>query len=356
MVIQSRQWDTFMRPWIEQSSYASKVEAKVVEDIILVEKKFWNALKYCLNCVTPLVKVLRLGDGDSKPAMGYIYEAMDRAKEQIAKRLDNVEKRYKKIWEIIDKRWNYQLHRPLHASAYFLNPKFHYDPNFNADIEVKMGLYKTLDRLSLWWNSYGEECKELQSLAIRVLSLTCSATGCERNWSVFDQIHSKRRNRLEQQRLNALVFVKYNLQLESRQKLREAKGDTYDPICLSDLESDDEWITEREDPCLIEGNSWMDVDECFNIEEGGSSKKRKRGPRNINAYKIDKGKDNNVAILVEDNVIAKKNNKGKGILIEENEDNELGDGGESEEEDDEGIVLLDDSKNDSESDDFGLDD
>ena len=29
---------------------------------------------------------------------------------------------------------------------------------------------------------------------------------------VFDQIHSKRRNRLEQQRLNALVFVKYNLQ------------------------------------------------------------------------------------------------------------------------------------------------
>ena len=30
----------------------------------------------------PLVKVLRLIDGD-KPAMGYLYEAMDRAKETI---------------------------------------------------------------------------------------------------------------------------------------------------------------------------------------------------------------------------------------------------------------------------------
>ena len=81
---------------------------------------------------------------------------------------------------------------------------------------------------------------------MRIMSLTCSATGCERNWSTFDQVHTKRRNRLEQQSLNALVFVKYNLQLEMRQKCREEKGDTYDPICLLDIESDDEWIIEKE--------------------------------------------------------------------------------------------------------------
>ena len=127
------------------------------------------------------------------------------------------------------------------------------------------------------------ECNELQNFAVRVLSLTCSATGCERNWSVFEHIHSKKRNRLEQQRLNALVFVKYNLNLESRQKIKEEKRETYDPICLSDMESDDEWITEREEPCLSdleleEGDkSWMDVQECFNIEEGAPNRKRKRG-------------------------------------------------------------------------------
>ncbi|KAI9126444.1 hypothetical protein K1719_002865 [Acacia pycnantha] len=128
---------------------------------------------------------------------------------------------------------------------------------------------------ALWWNSFGDDCKELQTIAIHILSLTCSATGCERNWSVFDQIHSKRINRLEQQRLNALVFVKYNLQLEIRKKQREEKGDTYDPICLSDLDYDEEWITEQEDPCLMDGESWMDVHECFNVDEGDQSKKRR---------------------------------------------------------------------------------
>jgi hypothetical protein len=38
---------------------------------------------------------------------------------------------------------------------------------------------------------------ELQKLAIWVLSQTCSSSGCECNWSVFEKIHSKKCNRLE---------------------------------------------------------------------------------------------------------------------------------------------------------------
>jgi len=53
----------------------------------------------------------------------YIYEAMDRAKEQIASNFKNEDSRYKKVWKITDTRWNLQLHRPLHAAAYYLNPK-----------------------------------------------------------------------------------------------------------------------------------------------------------------------------------------------------------------------------------------
>jgi hypothetical protein len=29
-----------------------------------------------------------------------------------------------------------------------------------------------------WWDSYGDECPELQRFAIRVLSLTCTSSGC----------------------------------------------------------------------------------------------------------------------------------------------------------------------------------
>ena len=57
---------------------------------------------------------------------------------------------------------------------------------------------------------------------------------------------------MEQQRLNALVFTKYNLRLEARHRKRIEEGDVYDPISLSNMESNDEWITEKEDPTLPE--------------------------------------------------------------------------------------------------------
>ncbi|CAL0310875.1 unnamed protein product [Lupinus luteus] len=65
-----------------------------------------------------------------------------------------------------------------------------------------------------WWETYGCRTPNLQRLAVRVLSQTCSASGCERNWSVFENIHTNKRNRLEHQKLNDLVFVRYNLRLQ----------------------------------------------------------------------------------------------------------------------------------------------
>ena len=132
----------------------------------------------------------------------------------------------------------------------------------------------------------GELWRKVQrapKLVVRVLNVTCSATGCERNWSTLEHIHSKKRNCLEQQQLNALVFVKYNIQLELRHAQRQLQSEElYDPIRLSDLESDDEWITEREDALLsVDDYSWMDVQECFTFDEGPSRNKRKRGIMNL---------------------------------------------------------------------------
>lgn len=39
------------------------------------------------------------------------------------------------------------MHRPLHAAAYFLNPQFQYSPNFNANADIKIGLYTCLQRM-----------------------------------------------------------------------------------------------------------------------------------------------------------------------------------------------------------------
>ncbi|XP_050207472.1 uncharacterized protein LOC126656891 [Mercurialis annua] len=108
--------------WVK-SQYASKPEAKRVGTIMLSDVRFWKSVKYCLKCVSPIVKVLRLVDGDAKLAMGYIYEVMDRAKEQIANNFNKQLTKYERVWKIIDTRWDLQLHMPLHAAGYFLNPK-----------------------------------------------------------------------------------------------------------------------------------------------------------------------------------------------------------------------------------------
>lgn len=80
---------------------------------------------------------------------------------------------------------------------------------------------------------------------MRVLSLTCSATGYdERHWNIFDLVHNKKKP-LRAIDIKCFIFFKYNLQHEMRQKFGEDKGDTYEHKYLSNIESDDEWITKK---------------------------------------------------------------------------------------------------------------
>ncbi|KAJ7977287.1 HAT transposon superfamily protein [Quillaja saponaria] len=104
------------------SKWAKEQAGKKAAQSVLADS-FWAGIIYALKVTGPLVRVLRLVDGENKPAMGYIYEAMDRAKEAIAASFnDNEKHKYELIYSIIDKRWDCQLHRPLHAAGYYLNP------------------------------------------------------------------------------------------------------------------------------------------------------------------------------------------------------------------------------------------
>ena len=51
----------------------------------------WNQVVFTFKVMAPLVHVLRLVDGESKATMGYIYEAMEKAKEIIMKSFNNDE-------------------------------------------------------------------------------------------------------------------------------------------------------------------------------------------------------------------------------------------------------------------------
>jgi hypothetical protein len=126
----------------------------------------------------PLVKVMWLLDGE-KLAMGYIYEAMDQAKEQMKTTYKDRVAKYGPILEIIDIRWNNQLHRPIHATGYLFNPRYHYRAQLGEDEtgEVKDRLYECLEHMIL------DEAEELE--IHRQISSFTRATG------TFDKILAK---------------------------------------------------------------------------------------------------------------------------------------------------------------------
>ena len=61
--------------------------------------------------MVPLVRVLKIVIQDKKLTLSIIYEVMYKIK--LAIKASN--KNYKKYWDIIDRRWEGQLHRHLHA-------------------------------------------------------------------------------------------------------------------------------------------------------------------------------------------------------------------------------------------------
>ncbi|KAF5474589.1 hypothetical protein F2P56_006477, partial [Juglans regia] len=74
--------------WIASNHSKSSI-GKEIAEIILEDKEFWVQCQFIVKVSEPLVRVLRLVDGDEKPAMGYLYDAMERAKENIKARCNN---------------------------------------------------------------------------------------------------------------------------------------------------------------------------------------------------------------------------------------------------------------------------
>ncbi|WOH08409.1 hypothetical protein DCAR_0727849 [Daucus carota subsp. sativus] len=211
--------------WIT-SPYYKEPNGKKIASIVMMPS-FWNSVVRSCKVAGPLVSVLRLVDGENRPPMGYIYEAMDRAKEAIADAFNKNEARYQEYYDIIDNRWDIQLHQPLHAAGYYLNPEFYYkNPEIEKDKEVSVGLYKCIERMIAdvsVQDKIGEQL-EIYKRAEGLFGLPLAIR--------------QKRNRFEQQKLNDLVFVKYNRALKRRYELRNI----IDPISLNEIDKSNEWL------------------------------------------------------------------------------------------------------------------
>ncbi|GAU49013.1 hypothetical protein TSUD_285000 [Trifolium subterraneum] len=111
----------------EWKSSESTELRKWVEDAVL-DKEFWK----------------------NEPAMGFIYDEMEKAKEEIQMGLfeGGVEREsFMLTQKIIDECWDKKAYSPLHAAGYHLNPQFHYRHGFRDDIKIKRGLQQCITRM-----------------------------------------------------------------------------------------------------------------------------------------------------------------------------------------------------------------
>ncbi|KAL1220640.1 hypothetical protein V5N11_003344 [Cardamine amara subsp. amara] len=244
----------------------------------ITDEAFWKAVALVNQLTGPLLRALRIVFSEKRPAMGYVYAALYRAKEAIKTHLVTRE-HYIIYWKIIDRWWEQQQHIPLLAAGFFLNPKFFYTANEEMRSEIILAVLDCIERLvpddkiqdkiikelnsyktavgvfgrnlairardtmlpAEWWSTYGESCLNLSRFAVRILSQTCSSSvGCRKKQIPVEQIYQSK-NSIEQKRLSDLVFVQYNMRL--RQVDTETGGDTCDPLSHNRMDVLKDWVS-----------------------------------------------------------------------------------------------------------------
>ncbi|XP_057979338.1 uncharacterized protein LOC131165491 [Malania oleifera] len=259
-------------------------------------QSFWSSSHLVIRLTDPLLRLLRIVCSKKRPAMGYVYAGVYRAKETIKKEFVK-KKEYSIYWNIIDFRWEQLRQLPLHAAGFYLNPRFLYSIEGDMHSDIVSGMFDCIERLVTdikiqdkiikemnsyknavgdfgrkmairardtllpveWWSTYGGGCPNLARLAVRILSQTCSLMGHKRSQVPFEQMYNTR-NCLERQRLNDLVFVQYNLQL--KQMVQKSRGeDSVDPISFDSVCFVEDWIAENNVCSEDCGSSdWMAID------------------------------------------------------------------------------------------------
>ncbi|KAM0924434.1 hypothetical protein ACQ4PT_004856 [Festuca glaucescens] len=273
----------FRSDQMDEMGYLKKVKGTEANKTVCSEL-FWRGVDSAVNFFEPLANLLWRMDSDV-PIMGFIYDAFVDAKKEISTKCENEETCLQEVLDIVDKRWDKKLKGPLHRAGYFLNPYYYYENKLNIELDgsFKDGLIACMEKMvrdgskediimddiqvyqdedgsfgrasakrqrrnksfdpAKWWSNHGSSAPNLRVLAMRILSLTCSSSACERNFSVFQQVHTKSRNRLLHDKMRDLVFIKANSKLKQNRGMK-----TRDPIELkifADVveDEDNEWIT-----------------------------------------------------------------------------------------------------------------
>ncbi|XP_037484298.1 uncharacterized protein LOC119363099 isoform X2 [Triticum dicoccoides] len=112
------------RAWEDMKNVKTKKGKDATATVM--DANFWKGVLLCIKVFEPLVRVLRLVDGDIKPSMAWLYGELVNAKREMKEAFNNLERNYKDTMGIVEKKMNGRLDSPLHMAAYVLNPHYSY--------------------------------------------------------------------------------------------------------------------------------------------------------------------------------------------------------------------------------------
>ncbi|CAI5469397.1 unnamed protein product [Closterium sp. Yama58-4] len=251
----------------ESVAVARSEEGRAVR-LLLLDEVFWDCATAVLRLMTPVYEVLRVVDTRAL-VMGQIYGLMldatvktniaaEAAAKMMLKRTALLPAKDKPaflaaIKAIIARRWDVQLHNPLHAMGWLLNPRNQYGREVKNDPEVRRGaeaviqarggdvaqrtlLLAQLTRFHLgegligsddarwaaqvlvasgrlteaeWWLMYGGELQALMGMAVTVLSQPVTSSEVERYWSAIARVQRRDRNRLSAKKMMDVTEVAF---------------------------------------------------------------------------------------------------------------------------------------------------
>jgi hypothetical protein len=235
--LQETVMDREYKQWLGRLKKKAKRNEGTTITQTVVDDNFWKSVEELISACEPIIVLLRLVDG-IVPCVGKVYWKMyqiDAGIESSAlekEKKAQIRKRIKERWEM--------LHTDLHSAGFVLDPEFRLFLQHENE-EVMSGFHALIERVYKndvqaqvkaieqhstyraghglfsrpvaeaaakempafrWWLAFGAHVPELQRVAVRVLSQATSASASERNWSTFDFIHTKKRNRLHCKRVS----------------------------------------------------------------------------------------------------------------------------------------------------------
>lgn len=253
--------DAAFTAFLDRSDAATVAKGERVKAIVLNRRWQTNANKL-VEALEPCFKLLRLFDGDA-PAAPYVLQHCQAVLDGL-KACDLAAAKRQQLAAAFEGRWEF-FHSPLHYAGFALNPANVQDA-YVGDEQVVEGLMQVLEKWEpvaevqgrvlaqfaayrsqvglfarecvkaaahtllpyAWWRTFGGTTPDLQQFAVKVCGMCVTSSSCERNWSTFDFIHTKSRNRLTSQRLRDLVFVHFNLRLLDKAQNLDSTAVTVD--------------------------------------------------------------------------------------------------------------------------------